>query len=208
MEGYIYKITNSLNNKCYIGKTYKSIQQRWKEHLKSCKKGECSNRPLYKAINKYGVSNFSIEELGKFEEGILEEKEIYYIDKYDSYNNGYNATLGGDGKRYFQYTDKEVIDEYLKTKNLNITSKHFNCDVDTIKRILESNSIETLTAKESIKNTYGRTVLKYSLDEELIAKYETVSEAAKEFDKGSPGSISRCCRGLRKTYKGFIWRYS
>lgn len=204
MIGYIYKITNTINNKCYIGKTYKSVQQRWKEHLKSANRDKCLNRPLYKAINKYGINKFTVEEIGEFEEGLLEEKEIYYIAKFDSYNNGYNATLGGDGKRYFQYSDEEVITDYHKTKSINTTSRNFNCDVDTIKNILRSNNINILTAKESNKANYGKSVAKYSLSGELIAKYDTVSDAAKEIEKGSPGSISRCCRGLRRTYKGFI----
>lgn len=58
---YIYKITNQINGKIYIGKTLKDISSRWREHCKAAKKVCCEKRPLYMAINKYGIENFKIE---------------------------------------------------------------------------------------------------------------------------------------------------
>lgn len=63
--GYIYLITNKINNKKYVGKTTKSIKERWEEHLKDSKKEKCEIRPLYRAIRKYGIENFTIEEIEK-----------------------------------------------------------------------------------------------------------------------------------------------
>ena len=54
-------------------------------------------RPLYWAIAKYGKDNFTIEQIEEVENDFLGEREMYWIHYYDSYNNGYNATLGGDG---------------------------------------------------------------------------------------------------------------
>lgn len=55
MIGYIYKITNKINGKVYIGKTTKTVQERWKEHLRESRTERSENRPLYRAIRKYGV---------------------------------------------------------------------------------------------------------------------------------------------------------
>ena len=92
---YIYKIVNDINNKVYIGKTEFSIEKRFKEHCRDSKK-EHQNRPLYNAMNKYGIEHFKIELIEECNNP--EEREIYWIQHFDSYKNGYNATLGGDGK--------------------------------------------------------------------------------------------------------------
>lgn len=58
MFGYIYKITNKVNGKAYVGKTTDTVQVRWEEHLKDSKRKRCANRPLYRAIRKYGTSGY------------------------------------------------------------------------------------------------------------------------------------------------------
>lgn len=91
---YIYKITNTINNKCYIGKTERTIKERWQEHRKQAKKLDL---PLYRALNKYGIENFSIEEIEQCTSDIVDEREIYWINFYNSCKTGYNCTLGGEG---------------------------------------------------------------------------------------------------------------
>lgn len=64
---YIYKITNLINGKMYIGKTSSSIEKRWREHISDSQKERCEKRPLYDAFNKYGIKNFQIEEVEEVE---------------------------------------------------------------------------------------------------------------------------------------------
>lgn len=99
---WIYKITNLVNGKCYIGITT-NLEYRWHCH-KTAPSCPSLKSPLYSAMRKYGIDNFSFEIV---EEGIqdiitLGEKERYYIKKYHSHisENGYNLTWGGERCQY------------------------------------------------------------------------------------------------------------
>ena len=125
--GYIYKITNLINNKCYIGQTIKSIEERWRDH--KCKafnsSSKCYNYPLYRAFRKYGINNFSFEIIEKCKISELNKKEIYWIQYYNSYKKGYNQTLGGDGTKSLELNEQEVIEKYNELKNLAKTAVFF-----------------------------------------------------------------------------------
>ena len=90
----IYKITNIKTKECYIGQSV-DIAKRWSEHVK-CGLGidTPQNNKLYKAMQDYGVWNFSFELLEKCKSSLLNEKEKYYIDLYQSKDFGYNSILG------------------------------------------------------------------------------------------------------------------
>lgn len=90
----VYKVTNQETGECYIGQAV-DVAKRWKDHAK-CGLGidTPANNKLYKAIQEYGIWNFSWELLEKCEKDLLDEKEAFYIDLYDSKNYGYNSTSG------------------------------------------------------------------------------------------------------------------
>ena len=94
MKGFIYKITNKINGKSYIGKTTFSIQKRFQEHLNDSLKERNEKRPLYDAIRKYGKENFFISLVEECDINNLSSREIYWINYYDTFSNGYNATIG------------------------------------------------------------------------------------------------------------------
>lgn len=101
--GTIYKITNKLNGNSYIGLTIRSVEERWKEHKYRSKNITSNSQTINKAIHKYGVENFSFEVLeDNIDNEVLKEKEQYYINLYNTYNNGYNETLGGESGEYLQ----------------------------------------------------------------------------------------------------------
>lgn len=209
---YIYKITNKVNGKVYIGKTMYSIQKRWKEHLKAAKRSNCEKRPLYDAINKYGAENFKIEQIEQIEEcsnDILNERERYWIEYYGSFKNGYNATIGGDGKAYLDY--ELIYKTYLSTKNMRKTAELCNCHYKTVGHILE---IYGITKEERIKNgqnsskaVSGHPVAKIDkYTNKIIAVYETIAAAEKENPKANQ-HIGSVCKGKRKTAGGYKWKY-
>ena len=93
----IYKITNKINNKVYIGCS-KDIHHRWIAHKSESvlEKNKQYNYSIHKAFRKYGIDNFSFEIIELLPEEQLFDREKYWINYYNSYNNGYNETLGGD----------------------------------------------------------------------------------------------------------------
>lgn len=124
MSQGIYKITNKINNKCYIGKS-SNIEGRWKYHIKHKNTTSEYNKLLYQAFRKYGIENFSFEIIEEINDcKIMNEREKFWIQYYDCYggNKGYNATPGGDGgvtctdprEKYGKLTSEEVI--YLRKR--------------------------------------------------------------------------------------------
>lgn len=98
MQG-IYKITNLLNKKSYIGKS-NNIERRFKDHIRLAftENHKEYNKSLYQAFRKYGIQNFSfnvIEELKDY--NLASQREKYWINYYQTFTNGYNESLGGDG---------------------------------------------------------------------------------------------------------------
>ena len=105
MKITIYKITNTINDKLYIGKTNKCIKKRLAEHFYLAEKGYVSK--LNNAIRKYGRDVFTIEAIVEnVPEYFWRPFEMYWIHFYDSYNTGYNMTLGGDGGRGMGWSDE------------------------------------------------------------------------------------------------------
>lgn len=91
----LYKITNSVNNKLYIGITKLSVKQRWAQHIKD---SAIPTYPLHRAISKYGVDNFVVEILVESEDrSYISGLEEPAIQKYNSRANGYNVAKGGYG---------------------------------------------------------------------------------------------------------------
>ena len=94
---YLYKITNTENNKCYVGWTGRTVSDRWQRHKNDALKNK-DNRKFYNAIRKYGTECWQVETLLEvFSVEEAKSKEIELIEKFDSYQQGYNATKGGDG---------------------------------------------------------------------------------------------------------------
>ena len=106
---YLYKITNIITNDMYIGKTINPIAKRFHRHINDA----ISNRldtHLARAIRYYKPDNFRIEQIdtaNTIDE--LNIKEKYWIAKYDTYNNGYNETEGGDGGNTYSKKTKEEM---------------------------------------------------------------------------------------------------
>lgn len=98
--GIIYKVTNLVNGKCYIGKTTKTLDQRIERHLLDAK-SKRYNSYIHGAIRKYGIENFEWEVLCECKDksilNIMEKSNIIMNNSHFSSGHGYNLTWGGDG---------------------------------------------------------------------------------------------------------------
>ena len=209
MTGYIYKITNITNNKIYIGQTCRSINLRWLDHCyaskyPSHKDYEC---PLHRAIRKYGNKNFKVEEIdtaSSLEE--LNEKEIYYIQKYNSYKKGYNASLGGFGHCKYDY---EKIKDYFLTHNYSIveTCKFFKIYDQVVYNALK---IYNIDYKNLVRTNIKRSKVKkkYILCVETGKIFTSMSEIDKFFQKKASPNIRRCLNGITEKAYGYHWKES
>lgn len=136
--GSIYVIKNDVNDKVYIGQTTMTVHNRFLDHMKPCTRKRRANYHIYNAINKIGSEHFYylvLEENIPLEK--LNEREIYYIEKYDSFNNGYNSTLGGDGRIINKIEDEQtIIDLYNQGLSCTKIAKKLNVSHSTIWRLL------------------------------------------------------------------------
>lgn len=135
----IYSITNLINQKKYIGQS-RNIENRWKEHRKSINSSDKYHYPLYRAIRKYGIENFSFQVIEQCKLEELDKREQYYIDKFNTIvPNGYNQTLGGT-TTVPQKLDQQKVKEIIKMLENNFLSQEeiaqkFNVSQNTISDI-------------------------------------------------------------------------
>lgn len=202
---YIYQIVNDINGKVYIGKTEYSIEKRWKEHCRDSLNREKENRPLYRAMNKYGIENFHISVIEETDNP--EEREIYWIERKGTFKHGYNATVGGDGRKYLDHD--LIVSIYQQTKSIAETARLAECHEDSVSLILKSQKINTLTSQEVNVLKNGKIVNQYDLNGIYIKSFPSLTAAAKSLNKSAGVShISDACKGKRKTAYGFIWKFS
>lgn len=212
---YIYLITNDINNKKYIGKTEYDIQKRFQEHCRDSQRREYENRPLYKAMNKYGIEHFHVQELEYIPYNQdASQREIYWINYYNSYIDGYNATLGGDGKRYLDYDF--IINTYKQVQNITQTANITGAHPDSITHILKAANIPIKTSANIQKEKYGKSVAMYDLQNNFLRQFKTLHDASVYMVQnkltGCKEStirthISEVCHGKRKTAAKFKWKF-
>ena len=168
---YIYQIQNDVNGKIYVGKTEFSIEKRFKEHCEDAYREHCEKRPLYAAMRKYGIEHFHISLLEETDNP--EERECYWIEQLRSFKNGYNATIGGDGRKYLDYD--LIIATYNKVKNQNEVARILKISPDSVHNVLKKSNIEILKNP----STNNKIVYQYDLNENFNS---TVGDVKKKLN--------------------------
>lgn len=143
MKTGIYKITNTINNKSYIGQAY-DIERRWSRHRSSAFNINSNTYDYYisRSFRKYGLDSFVFEIIEECFIEELNEKEIFYIEKYNTFNNGYNSTMGGSFGSVFKKLNPLSLDlltfdlintelTYRELEEIYDLSKDFISDVNT-----------------------------------------------------------------------------
>lgn len=179
---FIYKITNLINGKCYIGQTTRNIKERWNSH---CYRKD-SKSIINFAINKYGKNNFKLEILEKTTINKLDKKEIYWINKLNTMApNGYNLESGGNK---FKKASK-VLRKKLSLAKLG--KKYGPRKQGTGDNICLGKGCKPFKVYSKLNN-------------EFIGKWLNRSKCAADLQLNR-AHIASCLRGERLSHKGYIF---
>ena len=211
----VYKHTNLLNRKIYIGITSQSLKNRCGKNGIGYK--ECPF--FYNAIKKYGWDNFKHEILYKnLTKEEAEQKEIELIAEYNSNNSdyGYNIANGGNCKGTMAEETKIKISIAQKGKRLSEEHKKKIGEAQIGEKNHQfgkkmSNEVKEKIRIGNIKHPSSgcfpsHKINQYDLEGNLIKTWNTMGEIKRELGI-SHCMISDCCRGIQKTSGGFIWKY-
>lgn len=251
--GIIYKITNKVNGKCYIGQTTQSFNKRYhsgggglckiervyNEHKYRMEHNKSYNKHLLISVEKYGFNAFDVIDIYDiaFSKEELNIKECMYIQIFDCLNNGYNATLGGEGGKGYKHSDdfKEWKSISMQGKNNPMYGKTHSEEIK--KKISENKKGKFVgensplygksfseehrkkiseSAKGKNNPMYGKSGIDSPIAKSVICLttkkiFHTVTEGSKYYNI-SRQAIGKCCRGKGKSAgkfngKKLVWKY-
>ncbi len=206
--GLIYKIWNDVNDSLYIGQTIRTLNARWSQHKQASK---TNDNHLYLAMRKYGVEKFHIEEIEEVDDALLNERECYWIQYYNTYYDGYNSTLGGDGRNKNEISLEQIenlwnkglgiieIAEVLETTRMVIRNRIYASK-------LYSEEEAQLRGLERMKKAKGKPVIQLDLEGNFINYFNSGKEVEEKlgFDRKA---ISNALR-RNGSSNGFLWKYA
>lgn len=223
----IYKITNIINGKSYIGQTVKTFNERYnfkgqgaervQGYLKFRKKNVNSygskfyhNNHLLKAIEKYGVENFTVDIIDKTDSLVeLNKKEIYWISYYDSFSNGYNHCVGGGNTTGYKFSEEAKNKMSMTRKGIHAGEKNPNFG----NRYSDEIRLKMSKARKGkcLGSENGKSVKVINLDTMEI--FNSCAEASAKYSINS-SNLTVCCQrkevgkhGIRMTCAGYRWMY-
>lgn len=204
--GIIYLITNDINDLKYVGLTTRSLEIRWKEHKRH------KSQKIDEAINQYGAEHFQIQELEQCSDELLDEREIYWIKYYDSFNHGYNVTPGGrDDKLILNYDKQQEVkalwNEGLGQKQIQQRTK---LNVETVHNYLLKTGITAEDIRQRANYYVGKAkskpILQFDLDNNFIQEWPSIISIERA-GIAKKDCIRKCCQHKQTQGKGYIWRY-
>ena len=217
----IYKIENLLNGKVYIGQSV-DITKRWSTHVAELNNNCHHNIHLQNAWNKYGEENFEFSIVEECDISQLNQREIYWISKFNSCKNGYNLTSGGGNTDSFS---KSVIQfDLIGNELLRYSSIS---EAETTTGICYSQISECCSNKRKTAGGYiwqyedgfteipkwhfnprmFKKICQLTKDGEIVNTFPSAAEA-KRVTGVCDTSIIRCCHGNLSTAGGYIWKFT
>lgn len=219
----VYKITNSLNGKSYIGQS-KDIKKRFNTHKSAINRSLDDPRgqgPLYDAMRKYGVDNFVFEVLEECSESELDEREEYYISLYDSVNNGYNRSetaITTNDENVIKKIQSQEVRERRSKEFTEMNKRNWKDPEYRETRSKHSSQVQKERLKdpeyrkqksEHLKRHWSKKkkkIAQYTLDGELVKVYDGLRVAERET------GITSIHKHIREPHKrkqagGFVWKY-
>lgn len=216
---YIYKITNKINKKCYIGQTTRSVEVRWFEHVKYHMTQRSHCRKLTNALKKYGLENFTVETIDTaISINELNDKEVYWVIHYNSIENGYNLVAGGDnrlisnetrqkiskagmGRRQSLETIEKISSAQRGSKNHNFGKK---ASRETREKMSKTRKGVKKTDNHKKKIGIGNSVSIICKENNII--YSSIKEASNSLNLNR-NCIYKVLIGIKNNIKGFTFSY-
>lgn len=200
--GYIYIIKNDINDKVYVGQTSRNIEVRWKEHVRH------TDQIIDKAIHKYGFEHFWFEQVEECKDEDLDSHEQYWIMYYNSFQDGYNITTGGQESREVTNKMQEVLNLWQQGLTVNRIVEKTKLNVETVRSYLNKNGIDHKQIKTRANYYIGkakaRPVNQYTKDGVFIKKWDSIRQAVLA-GITSESSIQRSLKD-GKAHGNYIWK--
>jgi len=205
--GTIYLIINKINGHKYVGQTTRGMNKRWAQHIQEANR--MSQYPLHKAMRKHGNHNFMVKELEECDTKLLNEREEYYIEKFNTFNSsaGYNATSGGEGGLLSDETKQKISD---KKSEMVYTDEHCDNISKGLKDKLDNNEKWGFHLPEN-RGEGGKhlrsKIMSINVETGEERVWDSASEAAIELtgNRKKCGNIIRAMDNGWKAY-GYLWK--
>ena len=200
----VYVITNTINNKVYIGSTISGFKKRIKEHLYELIKNRHHSDHLQKAYNKYGGDSFEFSVLEICDKEIIIVREQFYLDKYKSYQrkNGYNILEKAYNSQGYKHTEEtlKLIGEISKKRGVNPISIEAKRQANLGSKKDEAHSL-------LMSKIHSKKVIQLDLQGNFVKEWDSMTQAVHSFGlhRTNTSNISKCCNGKCKSYLGFMW---
>lgn len=201
-QGIIYLITNIVNNKKYVGQTRQQLNKRWKYHITESR--TFSDRPLYRAINKYGIDNFKIRIIEECNTDLLDKRETYWIDSLETYRYGYNATTGGEHPEHSEETRNKISQSMSNVSHSEEWTN--NVSIGLKKKLERGERWGFFTSKNEGGKHAKRKVQGTNITTGEVVEFDSTADAKRELGlKGGSGNISRAIKEGFTAY-GYKWK--
>ena len=216
--GIIYCITNLVNNKLYIGQTHRILQERWKDHLEA-EQDINNNRPLYKAMRKYGRENFTISIIEHCTDEDLNEREQYWIEQKQTWiakypDKGYNLTCGGNNGTKYSYDYIRLL--YNNGMTQAEIKEELQCDSWVIRQAIASDENITEIDKQNRRHIAAvkgqKRMMKQiqAIDpttDKIYKVFNSIAEASKFFNIDHACISTAIRKGRPHKCRNYYWEY-
>lgn len=194
----IYKITNLVNSKFYIGSST-NISKRYLHHIHCLRANKHCNKHLQNSINKYGINNFVFEVIEECENVL--EREQFYI---DNYKPQYNICITAGSNKGIKFTKEHKEKIGLSNKGIK-RSEELKERWSDIKKNNPNPELYKKIVALSIEVT-SKAIIQYNKDMTFVKEWNSISNCAR-FIKGDPSTITKVCKGKLKSHRNFIFKY-
>lgn len=175
--GCIYIIENDVNNKVYIGQTVHTCERRFAEHVRKARREEFKTK-LCRAMREIGIEHFKVRQLIECDDSELTKQETFFVNKYNSINDGYNSVYPVDAPEHITYREyyKDVCEQYSDGVSCIQIAKNCKISQKEVYKIIKLYGLH----RDSSKNGHGSepiTVIMFNKKFEPLRVFHSIKEA-------------------------------